>query len=67
MFQKTSLAEPLTWVKLYTDLHGTTTDEVNDLEAILILKHGRVPVVAAHDSEIQLHRDARRRQIELSN
>ena len=38
---------------------------MDDLDPILVLKHGRAPVVAAHDREVQLDRNPSRRQIKL--
>jgi hypothetical protein len=52
-------------VKLYTDLSRSTTDEMNDLDPILVLKHRRAPVVAAHDGPIQFDGNPRRGQIKL--
>ena len=67
MFHLISPEWPLTCVKLYTDLNGSTTDEVHDLEGVVVVKQRRVPVVATHDLAVKLHGDARDGQIELSD
>jgi hypothetical protein len=56
-----------TYAKLYTHLASTTTNEVNDLDPILVAQIPRAPFVAAHDDAIQLDGDSRRRQVELGD
>jgi len=56
-----------TYAKLYTHLASTTTNEVNDLDPILVAQIPRAPFVASHDDAIQLDGDSRRRQVELGN
>jgi len=46
-------------VKLYTDLDRSTTNEVNNLDSILILKDCCSPVVATHHVAVQFDRDTR--------
>lgn len=67
MFQKTSLEEPLTCLKLYTDLDGSTTNEVHDLDPVAVLKQGRAPVVAAYHDAVPLDGNSRRGQIKLGD
>jgi hypothetical protein len=40
---------------------------VHNFDPIAILKHGRAPVVAAHDGEVQFDGDSLNRQLELSD
>jgi hypothetical protein len=56
-----------TYPKLYTDSASTTTNEVDDLDPIVVAQLGRAPVVATHNRAIQLEGDSRRRQIKLGN
>jgi len=45
----------------------TTTNEVDDLDAVVVLKHGRAPVVTAHHGAVQFDGDTRGRKIELGD
>jgi hypothetical protein len=56
-----------TYAKLYTHLASTTTNEVNDLDPILVAQIPRAPFVASYDDAIQLDGDSRRRQVELGD
>lgn len=50
--------------KLYTD-SASTTNEVDDLDPILVLKLGGAPVATTHDGTIQLDSDSGFGQIKL--
>ncbi|HET8782889.1 MAG TPA: hypothetical protein VFM63_10765, partial [Pyrinomonadaceae bacterium] len=52
---------------LYTDLASTTTDEVDDLDAIVVAKLRRTPLIATHDDAIQLDGNSCRRQVKLGD
>ena len=54
-------------LKLYTDLASTTTNEVDDLDPIIVVKLRRAPIAATNDRAIQFHGDSGRWQIELGN
>jgi len=56
-----------TYPKLYTHLASTTTNEVDDLDPIVVTQIGRAPLVAAHNGAIQLDGDSGGRQIELGD
>jgi hypothetical protein len=56
-----------TYSKLYTHLASTTTDEVDDLDPIVVAQLGRAPFIATHDDAIQLDGNSRRRQVELGD
>ncbi|HEU4768527.1 MAG TPA: hypothetical protein VFS77_14190 [Pyrinomonadaceae bacterium] len=51
--------------KLYTDLSSTTTNEVDDLDPILVMNLGGAPLTATHDSAIHLDRDSSFGKIQL--
>ena len=50
--------------KLYTDL-ASTTNEVDNLDSIVVVKLGGAPVTTAHDGAIHLDRDSSFGKIEL--
>jgi len=56
-----------TYSKLYTHLASTTTDEVDDLDPIVVAQLRRDPFVATHDNAIQFDGNSRGRQVELGN
>jgi hypothetical protein len=56
-----------TYPKLYTHLASTTTNEVNDLDPIVVAQIRRAPLVATHNGAIQLNRNSRGRQVELGD
>jgi len=56
-----------TYPKLYTHLASTTTNEVDDLDPIVVAHIRRAPFVATHDGAIQLDSDSRGRQVELGD
>jgi len=43
----------------------TTTNEVDDLDSIVVAQLGRVPLVATHNGTIQLDGNSRRREVKL--
>ena len=45
----------------------TTTNEVDDLDPIVVAQLGRVPLVATDDGTIQLDGNPRRRQVKLGD
>jgi hypothetical protein len=56
-----------TYSKLYTDLASTTTDEVDDLDPIVVAKLRRVPLIATDNDAVQFDRNSRGRQVKLGD
>jgi hypothetical protein len=54
-----------TYSKLYTHLAATTTNEVHDLDSIVVAQFRRAPFAATYNGAIQLDGNSLGRQLEL--
>jgi hypothetical protein len=59
--------EPFFFCDFCAFLWLPTTDEVNNLDPILIVQHRRTPITATHNFAVEFDRNARGRQLELAD